>query len=68
MHLNNVKFPRFMLKALKLHLFCLPMLVDFCFNNLFSHDIPMHRKWTILKCVGYLLLDALFHSRFISPL
>src|SRR5215216_4459693 len=25
MHLNDVKFPRFMLKALKLHLFCLPM-------------------------------------------
>ena len=28
MLLNNVKFPRFMLKALKLHLFCLPM----CWN------------------------------------
>src|SRR3954467_9616338 len=35
MHLNDVKFPRFMLKALKLHLFCLPMLVPFCFNNSF---------------------------------
>ena len=35
-HLNDVKFPRFMLKALKLHLFCLPMLVDFCFNIFFS--------------------------------
>jgi len=68
MNLNNVKFPRFMLKALKLHLFCLPMLVAFCFNNSFSHDTPMHRKWVRLKCVGYLLLDALFHSRFISPL
>ena len=41
MHLNNVKFPRFMLKALKLHLFCLPILVAFCFNNLFSHDTPI---------------------------
>src|SRR4051812_45586421 len=29
MHLNNIKFPRFILKALKLHLFCLPMLVAF---------------------------------------
>src|SRR3954468_793309 len=68
MHLNDVKFPCFMLKALKLHLFCLPMLVSFCFNNLFSHDTPMHRKWVRLKCVGYLLLDALFHSRYISPM
>src|SRR4051812_7151563 len=45
MHLNNVKFPHFMLKALKLHLFCLPMLVGFCFNNLFSHGTTMHSKW-----------------------
>jgi hypothetical protein len=26
-HLNNINFPLFMLKILKLHLFCLPMLV-----------------------------------------
>src|SRR4051812_30682306 len=68
MHLNNVKFPRFMLKALKLHLFCLPMLEAFCFNNSFSHDTPMHRKWVRLKCVGHLLLDALFHFRYIYPM
>ena len=65
MHLNDVKFPRFMLKALKLHLFCLPMLVAFSFNNLFSHDNPMHRKWVRLKCVGYFLLDALFHFKYL---
>src|SRR4051812_6413176 len=47
---------------------CLPMLVDFCFNNLFSHDTPMHRKWVRLKCVGYLLLDALFHFIYIYPM
>src|SRR3954471_4443119 len=51
MHLNNVKFPRVMLKAWKLHLFCLPMLVAFCLNNLFSHDTPLHRKRVRLKCV-----------------
>lgn len=68
MHLNNVKFARFMVKALKLHLFCLPMLVDFCLNNSFSHDTTMHRKWVRLKCVGYLLLDALFHFKYLSPL
>src|SRR3954462_15158730 len=60
MLLNNGKFPCFMLKALELHLFCLTMHVAFCFNNLFSHDTPMHRKWVRLKCVGYLFLDALF--------
>jgi hypothetical protein len=35
MHLNNIKFPLFMLKVLMLHLFYLPMLVGSCFNNLF---------------------------------
>jgi hypothetical protein len=35
MHLNNIKYPLFMLKVLMLHLFCLPMQVASCFNNLF---------------------------------
>jgi hypothetical protein len=35
MHLNNIKFPLFMLKFLKLHLFCFPMLVALCFHDLF---------------------------------
>src|SRR4051812_8708774 len=35
MYLNNIKFPLFMLKILKLHLFCFPMLVALCFNDLF---------------------------------
>jgi hypothetical protein len=34
MHLNNIKFPLSMLKFLKLHLFCLPMLVALCFHDL----------------------------------
>jgi hypothetical protein len=37
MHLNNIKFPLFMLKTLKLHLFYLPMLVTMCFFDLFSY-------------------------------
>jgi hypothetical protein len=41
MHLNNIKFPLFMLKILKLHLFCFPMLVALCFHNLFSYKIPL---------------------------
>jgi hypothetical protein len=35
MHLNNIKFPLFMLKILKLHLFCFPMLVALCFHDFF---------------------------------
>src|SRR4051794_13212314 len=60
MHLNNIKFPLYMLKFLKFHLFCLPMLATLCFIDLFFYKIPLHRKWVRLKCVLYLLLDALF--------
>jgi hypothetical protein len=65
MHLNNINSPLFMLKVLMLHLFCLPMLVAPCFNNLFSYKIPLHRKWVRLKCVGYLLHDAFLYGQFI---
>ena len=54
-YLNNMKFPLFMLKVLKLHLFCLPMLVDFCYNKLFAYKIPMHRKCVRFKCVCYII-------------
>jgi hypothetical protein len=66
MHLNNVKFPLFMLKVLMLHLFCLPMLVASCFHNLFSYKIPLHRKWVRLKSILYLLFDALFCFKLFS--
>src|SRR3954468_996988 len=55
-YFNNIKFPLFMLKVLKLHLFCLPMLIALCFNELFYCNIPMHRKNVRLKCIWYLLL------------
>src|SRR6187399_3037221 len=61
-YLNNIKFPLFMLKVLKLHLFCLPMLIALCFNNLFLYKIPMHRKRGRLKYDLHVLLDALFCS------
>jgi hypothetical protein len=57
-HLNNIKFPLFMLKILKLHSFCLPMLVALCFHDLFLYKILLHRKWVRLRCVLYLLLYA----------
>jgi hypothetical protein len=62
MHLNNIKFPLFMLKILKLHFFCLPMLVASYFNNLFSYKIPLHRRWGRLKSVSYLLFMLFFAS------
>ena len=45
--------------VLKLLLFHLPMLITLCFHDLFSYKFSMHRKWVRLKCVSYLLLDAL---------
>jgi hypothetical protein len=39
MHINNIKFPLFMLKIMKLYLFYLPMLVTMCFFDLFSCKI-----------------------------
>ena len=65
-YLNNIKFPLYVLKVLKLCLFCLPMLVDSCSHKLFSHKIPMHRKWVRLKCASHVLHDALFVFQFIS--
>jgi hypothetical protein len=60
MHLNNIKSPLFILKILKLNLFCFPMLVALCFHDLFLYKILFHRKWVRLKSVSYLLFDALF--------
>ena len=54
------KTPLSLLKLLKLFLFHLPMLVALCFFDLFAYKMPRHRKWVRLKCVSYLLLDALF--------
>ena len=63
---SNIKFPLFMLRVLKLHLFCLPMLVDSWSHKLFAYKIPMHRKWVRLKCASYILHDALFMFQFLS--
>ena len=57
---NNIKFPLYVLKILKLRLFSLPMLVDYCSHKLFAHKIPMHRKWVRLKYSSHILHDALF--------
>ena len=63
---NNIKFPLYVLKILKLHLFCLPMLVDSFSHELFDHKIHMHRKWVRLKCASHMLHDALVMFQFLS--
>ena len=63
---NNIKFPLYVLKILKLCLFCLPMLVDYCSHKLFSHKIPMYRKWVRLKCASHMLHDAPVMFQFLS--
>ena len=63
---NNIKFPLYVLKFLKLCLFYLPMQVDYCSHKLFAHKIPMHRKWVRLKGASHMLDDALFMFQFLS--
>ena len=67
-YLKNIKSSLFLLKILKLHLLCLPMLVTLCFIDLFSYKIPMHRKWVRLKCFSYFSLDALFCISILIPM
>jgi len=63
---NNVKFPPYVLKILKLCLFYLPTLVDYCSLKLFAHKIPMHSKWVRLTSASHILHDALFMFQFLS--
>ena len=63
---NNIKFPLYVLKVLKLYLFCLPMLIDSCSYKLCAHKIPRHRKWVRFKCASHILHDALFMFQFLS--
>ena len=63
---NNIKFPLYVLKVLKLYLFCLPTLVDSCSYKLCAHKIPRHRKWVRFKCASNILHDALSMFQFFS--
>ena len=63
---NNIKFPLYALKILKLCLSYLPMQVDSCSHKLFDHKIPMHRKCVRLKCSSHILHDALFVFQFFT--
>ena len=61
---NNIKFPLYVLKVLKLCLFCPPMLVDYGSHKLFAHKIPMHRKWLGLNVlvIFFIMLSLCFNS------
>ena len=61
---NNIKFPLYVLKILKLCLFCLPMLVDYCSHKLFAHKIPMHRSGLDLNVlvIFFMMLSLCFNS------
>jgi hypothetical protein len=50
--LNNIKFPLFLLEFLKLHLFCLPMLIALCFHDLSLYKTLFHRKWLRFEFVS----------------
>ena len=63
---NNIKFPLYVLKILKLCLFYLPMQIDSCPHKLFAHKIPMHRKRVRLKCASHILHDALIMLQYLS--
>ena len=63
---NNIKFPLYVSKILKLCLFYLPMLIDYCSHKLFSHKIPMNRKLVRLKCASHMLDDAPVMFQFLS--
>jgi hypothetical protein len=68
MNLNNIEFPLFLLEFLKLHLFCLPMLVALCFQDLFLYKTLFHRKWFRFRLVLYLVFDALSCFKFFPVL
>ena len=63
---NNIKLSLYVLKILKLCLFCLPMLVDSCSHKLFAHKIYMHRECVILKFASHMLHNALFMFQLFS--
>ena len=63
---NNINFPLYVLKFLKLYLFYLPMQVDSYSHKLFAHKIPMHSKWVRIKCASHMLHDSLVIFQFLS--
>ena len=61
---NNIKFPLYVLKILKLCLFCLPMLVDYCSHKLFDHKILCIGSGLALNVlvIFFMMLSLCFNS------
>ena len=61
---NNIKFPLYVLKVLKLYLFFLPMLVDSCSYKLCVHKIPRNRSWleSNVLVIFFMMLSLCFNS------
>ena len=55
-----IKLPLFMLRLLSSVSSSLHMLVFACLANLFTYNMPMHRKYVRLRCVCHVFYDALF--------
>ena len=60
------KLPLIMLRLLSSLSSSLHMLVFACLANLFSYNMPMHRKYVRLRCVCHVFHDALFALQFLS--
>ena len=65
-NLHATKLPLFMLRLLLFLSSSLHMLDIACLDNLFSHKMPMHRKYVELKCFCQMYYDALFVLQFLS--
>ena len=60
---NNIKFPLYVLKILKLCLFSLPMLVDYRSHKLFAYKIPMHSGLDLnVLFICFMMLPLCFNS------
>ena len=61
---NNIKFPLYVLKVLKLYLFCLPMLVDSCSYKLCAHKSLGIGSWLYsnVLVIFFMMLSLCFNS------
>ena len=65
-NLYLTKLPLVMLTLLSSLSSSLHMLVFACLANLFSYNMPMHRKYVRLRCVCHVFHGALFALQFLS--
>ena len=60
---NNIKFPLYVLKVLKLYLFCLPMLVDSCYHKLLTKPLCIGSGLDLnVLVILFMMLSLCFNS------